>query len=275
MDSRFLKHVYANSVTRILLKPFVRPWFSRLSGKFLSSKVSKILIPHFIKSHQIDMTDYVDENYDSFNAFFVRRVADGARTVSRRADDLISPCDGEITVYPVTREFCFEVKGSIYDLQSFTQSEEIAEKYSDGTCLVIRLYPKDYHRYHFIDNGTQSDSKYIQGVFHTVQPIAERFFRIYMENSRVVTLLHTENFGNVCQVEVGALLVGKIVNEAVTTFRKGQEKGHFEYGGSTIVLLFEKDRIRIKKALLEASESGIGTRIKMGEVIGEKTCIFS
>lgn len=273
-ENGFFRFVYKYTLTRLMIRPFVSPWFSKLSGKLLSSRLSTCLIPGFIRKNQIDMSDFPNERYDSFNAFFTRRILNGARTVSLAERDLISPCDGELCAFPVTGDFHFEVKNSTYDLNHFTGSAELGKKYENGICLVIRLCPKDYHRYHFIDSGTLSESRYIPGVFHTVRPKAAGLGRVFKENTRVVTMLHTDHFGDVCQVEVGALLVGKIVNEGIRAFRRGQEKGHFEYGGSTIVLLFEKDSVRIKSEYFKATDRGIETRVRMGEVIGEKTDNF-
>ena len=129
----------------------------------------------------------------------------------------------------------------------------------------------DYHRYCYIDNGTKSVNTYIPGELHTVQPIALQNYNIYKRNCREYTILHTENFNDIIQIEVGALLVGKIVNHhGEYTFKKGQEKGMFEFGGSTIVLLVKNDIVDIDKEIFENTNQGLETIVKYGERIGEK-----
>ena len=85
-----------------------------------------------------------------------------------------------------------------------------------------------------------------------------------------MNVLDTDHFGRVIYIEVGALLVGRIKNNGLTMFEKGREKGYFEQGGSTIVVFFEKDGIKIDDDLLEMSGNGIETKVRMGERIGVK-----
>ena len=76
-------------------------------------------------------------------------------------------------------------------------------------------------------------------------------------------------FGEMIMIEVGALMIGKIVNNTGRDFKKGEEKGHFEYGGSTIILLTNKDVI-IDSDIIKQSEQGIETKVKIGTMIGRK-----
>jgi phosphatidylserine decarboxylase len=70
-------------------------------------------------------------------------------------------------------------------------------------------------------------------------------------------------------MEVGALLVGKIVNHhGPAAVRRGQEKGYFQFGGSTVVLLLKKDTALLDEDILENSRNGIETVVKFGEKIG-------
>ena len=83
------------------------------------------------------------------------------------------------------------------------------------------------------------------------------------------TVLETENFGTVVQVEVGAMMVGRIVNHHGThSFQRGEEKGMFEFGGSTTVLLVKKDQLKVDQDILENSKENIETVVKLGEKIG-------
>jgi phosphatidylserine decarboxylase len=135
------------------------------------------------------------------------------------------------------------------------------------------LTVSDYHRYCYFDNGTKEKNCFIPGKLHTVNPISYERYPIYKTNCREYTRLHTENFGDVMQMEVGALLVGKIVNyHQEHRFSRGEEKGRFEFGGSTIVLLFRKGSVRFDEELFRFSSQGLEKKVKMGEKIGEKPC---
>ena len=163
----------------------------------------------------------------------------------------------------------FPIKQSHYTVSSLLRNEKIAKHYQDGYCLVFRLCVDHYHRYCYVDSGKKSRNIHLPGIFHTVRPVALDQLPVYTENSREYTVIKTDTFGPVVQMEVGAMLVGRIVNykEAGMVFR-GEEKGMFQYGGSTIVLLVKKDRVKIRQDVLERSRHGIETPVRMGEVIG-------
>ena len=156
-------------------------------------------------------------------------------------------------------------------MSSLLQNEELARRYCGGICAIFRLTVSDYHRYCYFDGGTKGENVFIPGKLHTVNPISTELYPIYKTNSREYTVLHTENFGDVVQMEVGALLVGRIVNyHQEHRFCRGEEKGRFEFGGSTIVLLFEKNTVRFPEEIFEFSAKGYEKKVKMGEKIGEK-----
>ena len=106
-------------------------------------------------------------------------------------------------------------------------------------------------------------------MLHTVNPIANDVYPIYKENAREYSILHTDAFGDILMMEVGALLVGRIVNHhGAAEVRRGQEKGYFQFGGSTVVLLVEKGRLTVDSDILANSAEGAETIVKMGEKIG-------
>ena len=155
---------------------------------------------------------------------------------------LISPCDGWMSAFPIEADSSFCIKGSRYRLQDLIQDQELAKQFYDGDCLIFRLCASDYHHYSYIDDGYQGENHYIPGMLHSVQPIACDAYPVYTLNRRVWTLLQTEHFGPVIQTEVGAFVVGGIVNENENNhFLRGMEKGRFELAGSTIVLMFQKN----------------------------------
>lgn len=138
--------------------------------------------------------------------------------------------------------------------------------------MIIRLTVDDYHHYCYVADGQKSANVILPGVFHTVNPAANDALPIYKENAREYTLLKTEKFGTVLMMEVGAMMVGKITNHErkAAVVKKGQEKGYFEFGGSTVVLLLQHGHVRLDYDLVENSENGYETIVRMGERIGEQ-----
>lgn len=260
--------LYFNPFGRILLKLVSARWVSRLAGKFLDSSLSKPLIKRFIKKHHIDMSQFVPEEYNSFNAFFTRKIDPALRPFDGDENAVCSPCDGAASVFRVTEEGTFCIKGFDYTVKKLLGDEELAKKFYGGLALILRLTVSDYHRYNYLDDGTAEKSKFIKGKLHTVRPAALEKKRVYTENCREVTLLQTKHLGCVAQVEVGAMFVGRIVNENKPAFSRGEEKGRFEYGGSTIVLLFEKDKVTLDYEFFENTAAKRETKVLCGEKIG-------
>ncbi len=270
-NQKSLSFLYETAIGRGILKILVYPWITKLYGKYNDSKLSTRKIKSFIKNNHIPMEEYEKQEYKSFNDFFTRKINLEYRNISRKEEDFISCCDNKLRVYPVNKDLIFKVKGSNYSVESILQDNLLAKKYEDGLCLVFRLCVDDYHRYIFFDDGEILKTSKIPGKFHTVNPIAYENFQVFRENNRELTVLETKNFGTVTQVEVGALMVGKIVNHPVKKFTRGEEKGYFKFGGSTIILFLEKDKLEIDPLILEYSSRGIETKLQMGEVIGKKT----
>ena len=270
-QDKLLATLYTSAWGRALLRPLVSPIVSKAAGWFLSTRLSKGLIQPFIRSNSIDMSQFPAEDYASYNAFFSRKIKPELRPITQDPDALISPCDSKLTVLPVTREGVFTLKNTRYTVQSLLQSEALARKYEGGLALIFRLTVDDYHRYCYIADGEKTGNTRIPGVLHTVNPIANDVYPIYVQNSREYSLLRTASFGDVLMMEVGALLVGKIVNHhGEAHVRRGQEKGYFQFGGSTVVLLLEKGRAQVDEDILRNSREGFETIVKMGEKIGQK-----
>ncbi|MDD6807628.1 MAG: phosphatidylserine decarboxylase [Oscillospiraceae bacterium] len=268
-SNRFLRKLYETKVGRLLLKALTIPAFSAFVGRIMDSKYSKPIIVPFMKLNGIDLDEYEDRVFDCFNDFFTRQIKAENREIDYTPEHLISPCDGKISVYPINEETVFPIKGSQYTMYSILRNRELAEEYKGGNCVVIRLSVDNYHRYCYIDNGTKTENTFIPGVLHTVNPLAFDHVEVFKENCREYCIIHTENFGDVIHMEVGALLVGQISNyHGACACERGAEKGRFEYGGSTIVLFFKKDAVKLKDRLWTNTAIDIETPIKMGEVIG-------
>lgn len=262
--------LYNTILGRIILKLLTLRFISRIVGKYMDSSLSKGRISKFIRNNGIDMSDYAVREYSSFNDFFTRELKEGAREICTDKDALVSPCDGLLSVYNIGDDMDIRIKDSRYTAEELLANRELAEKYRGGKMLVFRLTVTDYHRYMYFDNGTKEDNVFIQGIFHTVQPIAQTRYKIYKTNSREYTILHTENFGDVVQMEVGAMMVGRICNShGKYTFSRGEEKGKFEFGGSTIVLLLEKGKAEVFEEYVPDSFTEVP--VKLGQKIGVKS----
>ncbi|MCI6561781.1 MAG: phosphatidylserine decarboxylase [Ruminococcus sp.] len=266
-----LKKLYGTVWGRLLLKILTAPAVSEIVGAFMDSPLSKPFVSPFIRSHNIDTSQYIMTGVRSYNDFFTRKIKPQSRQIDMEKSHLISPCDSKLTVYRVDKDSLFRIKNSLYSVADLLNSKKLAERYSGGLCLIFRLEVDDYHRYCYIDSGTKTENWFIAGELHTVNPVALKHYNIYKRNCREYTMLRTENFGDVIQAEVGAMMVGRIVNHhGKASFRRGEEKGMFMFGGSTVVLLIERGRAVIDADIVRNSASGIETVVKYGEKIGEK-----
>ena len=268
-SDRTLRFLYHTRPGRMLLKPLTCRPVSKVSGKFLDSPMSKPLIRPFVKKNNIDLKDFYADNLRCFNDCFTRKIREPLHPIDCRPESLIAPCDGLLSVYPIDGDTVLPVKQSRYTLPDLLEDEHLANRYRDGLCLVFRLCVHHYHRYCYLDDGHKGENRFLPGKLHTVRPVALAAGPVFTQNCRELTVLNTDHFGLVTQVEVGAMLVGKILNHHGSgPIRRGQEKGMFLYGGSTVILLLEKDRATLAPHLLEASLRGEEVPVQMGQSIG-------
>ena len=260
-----IKFLYTSLLGRVILKLITNRFVSNLVGKYMNSKLSKRRINKTIIDNNIDMRLYEKKDYTSFNDFFIRKKKN--LDFDLKNNHFVSPCDSKLLVIKLNKNATFDIKGSIYSLKNIVK-EDLTDKYQNGYALIFRLEVTDYHRYHFIDDGTRDEYKFIKGKLNTVQPIAYNR-KVFHTNSREYTTLHTKNFGDVIEVDVGALCVGKITNnQAIKAFKKGDEKGYFEFGGSTIILFVKDKKVIIDNDILLNSTLGKETIVSCGEKIG-------
>lgn len=270
-QDKLLESLYTTAAGRILLKPLITPAFSKLAGRFLSTGFSRRFIRPFIESNQIQMDDYENTGYTCYNDFFTRKIKPGARIIWGGEDTLISPCDSYVTAYKITDSLSFRVKNTAYTVRSLLHSQRLAKRFEGGYALIFRLTVSDYHRYSYAATGIQSKNYHIPGVFHTVNPIANDTLPVFKENSREYTVIHSNHFGEVLQMEVGALMVGKISNHKESCpVTRGEEKGYFEFGGSTIILLLQEGKVSLRDDFLANTANGYETQVRLGDAIGER-----
>ena len=260
-----LDFLYNNFVGRIFLGIAVSPFVSNIYAWKNSKKSSAKKIPAFIRDHNINMSDYEDREYKSFTDFFTRKIRYGKRPVDMKPESLISPADSKLLVYEIEKDTTLRIKGRTYTVDEILADSENAKEFAGGYALVFRLTVDDYHRFCYPDKGCLISKRMIKGKLHTVSPVSKNH-KIYMENTRQVNLLKTEKFGTIAYIEVGAMLIGRIVDNGTDVFEKGQEKGYFEPGGSTVIILVKN--VEIDKDIMEQSASGIETKVRYGERIG-------
>ena len=158
------------------------------------------------------MDEYEDEDYESYNQFFTRRIKEGKRNFAEEANLLCAPCDSRLSIYPIRKDGVFTIKNTVYTMDRLVKSHSLAEKYLGGTLCIFRLTVADYHHYCYVDDGVKTKNYRIPGVFHTVNPLANDQYPVYTENTREFSILKSNHFGNILMMEIGAMLVGKIVN---------------------------------------------------------------
>ncbi|MBU3157520.1 phosphatidylserine decarboxylase [Clostridium estertheticum] len=260
-------------LVELLLK---KKLFSKLYGYYCDTKMSSKKIKNFIKVLDIDMSMYSKNynEYPSFNEFFIRSLKPGARIIDKNDNILISPCDGKISAYEnINLNKIVQIKGFTYSLKELLQDDKIYNLYNEATCLIFRLCPTDYHRFHFIDNGVCGGTTKIKGHYYSVNPVAlKNINKLFCQNKREWSVFHSDNFGDTIYMEVGATCVGTIIQSYSEDSRviKGDEKGYFKFGGSTVIILFKKNAVKIDDNLLLQTQLGFETAVLMGEKIGLK-----
>jgi len=281
-----IRFAYGNPIGR-MLGPFIASkMFSRLYGNAQDSLKSAKKVPPFLKKFNIPIDQYrkgsfkenpIESSYKSFNEFFIRQFQDGQRP--------FTPNDDEMGAFAEARYFGHEamyddltipVKGSMLravDLIGDAGGDPaLAEAFIGGPLMIARLCPVDYHRYHYPDDGKTLKAFSVPGDLHSVNPLALKYRQdIFIRNERRVSILETEHFGKLAYIEVGATCVGKIVQsfDESQPFKKGDEKGYFLFGGSTVVLCGEKGRWQPSEDMLKNTKAGIETYIHLGDVVAE------
>jgi phosphatidylserine decarboxylase len=276
----YIDLLYGTSWLSHVLSFLVLPFFahinflSRLYGAIQKSSVSKEKIPPFIKKFHVDTSEFLDtvDSYQSFNDFFIRKLKPQVRPITPGVDIAILPADGRYLLYEnIEKTDGFFVKGKKFSLEKLLRNPELAQKYAQGAMVIARLAPVDYHRFHFPVNCIPEDPEPISGPLFSVNPAAlKKRVEILAENKRAITPLKTKNFGTVLFIEVGATYVGTIHQtfDPHEPHLKGDEKGYFSFGGSSLILLFEPGYIKFDQDLIDASSRRIEILGQMGQSLG-------
>ena len=261
---------YTSAPGRMAFNVIQKLGFIKLSAWFLHTRLSKFMIKRFIEKNGIDMTPFQGQEYRSFAGFFARKKKTG--DFDREDSVLISPCDSLLSVYDVEDDMSIPMKGSVYTLKDLVTDPDKAELFRGGLCMVFRLQASDYHHFCFFDDGYMTETHYVPGQLHSVQPIACESVPVYRLNRRWWSIMDTLHFGKAAQIEVGAMAVGGLgLTMEKGSFRRGDEMGGFELAGSTIVVLLQEPvrrRLRLYPRYMPACGGQAEVRACMGQGIG-------
>lgn len=273
-----LRFVYGTDwVTELFGVPLLHllikfPFFSAIYGFFQKTSSSKKKIKPFIHAFRVSEKEFEKpvDAFTSFNDFFIRKLKKEVRPIADA--EAIIPADGRYRFFPKIQESDgFLVKGEKFDLATLLGDEELSKRYTHGTMVMARLCPMDYHRYHFPCDCIPGKSRLINGWLYSVNPIAiKKDIHIFTSNKRVITELTTTHFGKVQFIEIGATNVGSI-HETFKPghfYKKGDEKGYFSFGGSSLIILFEEGVIQLDHDLLDAAERNMEIRCLIGQSMG-------
>lgn len=276
-----LKFLYKTFPGKILLYLFFkRSFVSKLFGWCMNLKISKRKIGPFAKKYAIDLSLFEKDpcEYKCFNDFFCRKFKPNLRPICSEKNTVCFPADGRHFGFQnIDETQSFELKGKKFNLEKLLKDKFLVKQFYGGTCIISRLAPTDYHRFHFPCDGIPQASYCINGALFSVNPIAlKKNFRILGENKRWLTHFYSEKFGHIVIIEIGATCVGSVIQTYVAgnPVKKGEEKGYFSLGGSTVVTLFEHDKIVLSEDLKFFTQRGIELYAHMGDVLGEAAIPF-
>ena len=266
-NSAAVRFLYGTRPGRLLLKLILGSHVDKIAVWYLRSPLSRPLIGGFARRNGIPLTPEQKKSFGSYQEFFLRRRP--PLPVDQTPEILVSPCDGWLSAFPIREDSSFVIKGAPYRLEDLIADKRLARQFQGGDCLIFRLCPSDYHHYSYIDDGFQGKNHFIPGALHSVQPLACQTYPVYTLNRRCWSLLESDHFGPVIQAEIGALIVGGIVNDHENAqVSRGMEKGRFDLAGSTIVLLFQKDRVQLLPEIAQLLKTQEEYRAIQGTAVG-------
>ena len=134
-----VKFLYDNFLGNMILFVSTRRWVSKIVGRYLDSKASRKRINKYITNNSIDMSQFEETEYKSFNDFFTRKIKPENRPFSYDTNHFVSPCDGKVSAYTINDDSKFEIKGYTYTVETLLKNKELADKYAGGYCIVLRL----------------------------------------------------------------------------------------------------------------------------------------
>ena len=270
-----LRWTYGTLAGKLALHTLVkRSWFSHWYGWQMNRPGTRRKIEPFIEAYGLDVNEFLrqPDEFKNFNEFFFRKLKQEARPIDTRPSSVVFPADGRHLCIPdLSRCGGLFVKGEMFDLKELLRDVELADRYANGSLLLSRLCPVDYHRFHFPVGGIAGATQLLNGPLFSVNPIALRQnIKILATNKRTLMKLKTETAGTVLLMEIGATCVGGIQQtyEPESSMNKGDEKGFFRFGGSSTIVIFEPGRVVFDDDLVEQSARHRELYARMGDSMG-------
>ncbi len=258
------------------------------AGKLAHAKAGGLttsVIRWFAGRYGVNMAEAANPDlaaYPSFNEFFTRPLKPGARPLAKA--NFICPVDGAISQFgQIERDQIFQAKGHHFSTTALVGGDAaLAAEFDNGQFANLYLSPKDYHRIHMPCAGKLRSMIYVPGALFSVNPVTARGVPgLFARNERVVCVFDSEQFGPFVMVLVGATIVGSMATvwhgmvnpprpghlvqwsyqDKSITLQQGEEMGRFLLG-STVVMLFQKDRLRFNPAWASAGP------VRLGELMG-------
>ncbi|XP_020872759.1 phosphatidylserine decarboxylase proenzyme 2 [Arabidopsis lyrata subsp. lyrata] len=285
-----MRAIYQSKIGLRLMDQGAKEILQRLSekqGKKMSSVESAQKIPRFLEffKDQINMAEvkYPLQHFKTFNEFFIRELKPGARPIACMKGDDVAVCAADcrlMAFQSVEDSTRFWIKGKKFSIRGLLGKSTVnTNAFLDGSLVIFRLAPQDYHRFHVPVSGVIEKFVDLSGSLYTVNPIAvnSKYCNVFTENKRTVAIISTAEFGKVAFVAIGATMVGSINFERKEGehVKKGDELGYFSFGGSTVICVFEKDSIRIDEDLLVNSGRSLETLVSVGMQLGVSTRTFA
>ncbi len=280
---KFIKFLYCSVAGQKIGSLFTNKYFSQAYGAFQDLPTSHRKVRPFIEKFHIPIEDFESGtrpsldpkgSYRSFNEFFIRKFKLGKRSFVTEPSRMPAFAEARYVGFDsINEKQHYPVKGHYLLAKDLIANDQVAKIFEGGPLLIARLCPVDYHRYHYPDNGRVLDHFAVPGVYDSVNPLALRYKnQIFIKNERHVSILQTENFGRLAYIEVGAVCVGKIVQSHPwkKPFLRGQEKGYFLFGGSTVILLGEKNAWKPSADISSNTSKGIETYLHLGQEVATK-----
>ena len=278
---RAMRALHGTRAGRIACALWVaRPGASRLYARLRATgPTSTRAIAPFIEQYDVDMNEFIvpEGGYTSFDAFFARAFREGRRPFTDSPKLLAAPAEARVCAWRSVHEIdSFYVKRQYLTPQVILDDEALAARFEGGPVVLCRLAPQDYHRFHYPDGATIAAMRHVPGALYSVHPIALSLWRdgaAMCLNERHTSVLETDHFGALAMVEVGAITVGRILqhHEPGERVERGQEKGMFRYGGSSIVIFGERGAWSPDEAIATRTRQGIETLVRLGTPIGQRS----
>jgi len=279
----FINFLYCSAAGQKLGGIFTNKYFSQFYGSFQDMPASHRKVRPFIDKFKINIDDYeagsrpasdVRDSYKTFNEFFIRKFKLGKRPFVSEPHRMPALAEARYVGFDaIDEKKLYPVKGQFLLAKDLIGNDKVAKIFEGGPLMIARLCPVDYHRYHYPDNGKILDHFRVPGAYDSVNPLALKFKnQIFIKNERHVSILQTENFGRLAYIEVGAICVGKIIQSHPwkKPFVRGEEKGYFLFGGSTVILLGEKGAWKPSSDIVSNTARGIETYLHLGQEIAIK-----